>query len=209
MRSRYNQIMADVEVSAELREKVLGNLKTNDAYKKYTPWYNSKKWIAMAACAAVIILGTSIFILRPQEPISDNSNVTLVLPPIIDHYENIDQLASNVEFTVSELTVLPENNMEIDYLTIGELAEVRYLGIEQELTLRMGSGQKDVSGVYGTYDSVLEITVRGDTVQLLALEEEILLAKWRHGDVSYSLQALKCMSKAQWQKIISSAAYTQ
>lgn len=204
MKRRYDEVMDRVEVTDEMRERILGNLQKIDlataANSRVMRFPNIRKYLSAAACFAVLLAGffaghmAGIF--RPDEP-----NVAVVNG--IVEVDTLEQLAAAVGFEVEEPPVLPFAAEETTYVSYwNELAEITYTGEGQTAVFRKSPGAEDNSGDYNTYSAVREIHMGPLTATLKGSGEVYTLAVWSADGYAYSLCLSNGISESEWQHLI-------
>ena len=123
--SKYNEIMEKVNVTDEMKSRILGNIDEYFSRKK-----NAKKksfYLAFGGVAAAALL---MIIIRPWDnnvarPINPGTNSVgegstgLCVNPMQD-YASAEELSNAVGFNVPEIKSLPFKPSETEYTTIGE-----------------------------------------------------------------------------------------
>lgn len=205
MKRRYDEVMDRIEVTDEMRERILGNLQKTDlaaaANSSVIRFPNIRKYLSAAACFAVLLAGffaaghmAGIF--RPKEP-----NVAIVNG--IVEVDTLEQLADAVGFEVEELTALPFAAEETAYVSYwNELAEITYTGEGQTAAFRKSAGTEDNSGDYNTYSSVKEIHMGPLTATLKGSGEVYTLAVWTVDGYAYSIRLSDGIPESEWQHLI-------
>lgn len=205
MKRRYDEVMDRVEVTDEMRERILGNLQKIDlaaaANSRVIRFPNIRKYLSAAACFAVLLAGfyaaghmAGIF--RPNEP-----NVAVVNG--IVEVDTLEQLVDAVGFEVEELTALPFATEETTYASYwNELAEISYTGEGQTATFRKSAGTEDNSGDYNAYSAVKEIHMGPLTATLKGSGEVYTLAVWSADGYAYSICLSDGISESEWQHLL-------
>ena len=201
MRKTYQEIMDKIEVTPDMRERILKNIeqqKPQTAPKKYRPkafqrWYSAAACIALLLCAALVLPR----LLSPDTrtgPDSANSDshfpeeeqTTIVNG--MEAYDSAAALSAALGFSVDDLAELPFTPDTVFYLDCwGEYAEITYETAESSVTFRKIPGQEDISGDYNTYDTVTTRTIAGEEVTLKGDADGYSLAIWSDDAYSYAL----------------------
>lgn len=107
LKKRYDEVMNRIEVTGEMRERILGNIQKMDlkAKSKGTPRLNFKRYLSAAACfvvllASVFAAGHLAGIFQPDEP-------NVAVGNGIAEFDTLEQLAAAVGFEAEELNTLP------------------------------------------------------------------------------------------------------
>lgn len=191
--NKYGEIMEHIEVTEEMRERILRNTEQALAEARKSA-ARRRRYTAFAAAAAALVLvcgvtlwNNSRLVTPPEDSATDG------MQAIYDarEYETLTDLAEAAGFSVPELQTLPFTVVQTDYVLItGDLVEVIYTGSSdtERLTLRKSPGTEDNSGDYNTYAVTetaaindLEVTLKGDS------EDSFSLALWNDGEYSYSI----------------------
>lgn len=202
--NRYNKMMNKINVTPEMHERIMKNIQETDFESKPPKMYflqNFKKYISIAACLLICIIGISllpnIMKLGQEPPIQ-------AIPDIIE-YNSKSELSSSVGFEVKDVQNIPFDVEQIKYISYwNELAESTYLGNNNTLTFRMSEGNKDISGDYSEYEEVKNYSIDSHTVTIKGADGLYNLAIWRDDDFSYALQLSVAISETDLLDIIQS-----
>lgn len=191
MNKRYDKIMDSIKVTDEMRSRILQNVQraeiTPDRKSMVIRFSSVKKYIALAACFAVVLVGALTIpnLLTPKPPadldgLTQNGDIVAVA--------SAEELSAVVGFDVSDVSSIPFTVEETDYTAYWqELAEIKYTGVGQTMTYRKSTGTEDNSGDYNTYDVVADKELQGVTFELKGSGELYYLAVWNTNGYSYSL----------------------
>ena len=195
---KYNEAMNKIELSAEARARILGNIQKMDLDEhernKVVQFPQWKRWAAMAACAAVVLLAAVA--LNPRTNIEPNEQQggVQIANGIVEH-TTVQELSDSLGFPMPELTDLPFSVTETTYENYwGDLGQITYSGAEQRVTLRMQPGSEDVSGDYNTYAEVKTVTISGCDVTFKGNGGTVSTAIWTNSGYSYAVSADMPMS---------------
>lgn len=199
MNRKYNEAMEHIEVTPEMRSRILNNIENIDfAEKKRTKivrFPNIKRFVTLAACLAVMLVGA---LTLPN--LLDSSNE----PPVIENNDivevsSVEELSKTVGFEVSEPGNLPFKPESVVYTAYwAEMAEIIYINDEQTASFRKGIGSDDVSGDYNSYELTSEISVNDINATLKGNGETYTLAIWTDGEFAYSLSLSEGVGDAEW-----------
>lgn len=203
MKKRYNEIMDHIEVTDEMRTRILTNLReadlTKSAQTKIVQFSSIRKYLFAAACFAVLLLGVltlpGLLGHGPQRPAE-------VLNPGADIVDaaSVEDLPGMVNFEVEEVTGLPFTPDSERYTAFGsDMAQITYEGEGQACTFRKSVGIDDNSGDYN-YPAVDEIAT-GEITATLRNDNNFTLAIWWDGAFSYSLQLSDGLTAAEWEPL--------
>lgn len=170
-----------------------------------------KKILSIMAAAAVILSLTACSKKAEDVTIgastaeSDGSDAAVgenvqIPNPWTDHetaadMETVAGFAFSVPETANGLTATA-------YRTMGGLAEVDYGEGENEITLRKGEGEDDVSGVCTTYAEQKQLDVNGVAVTASGENGAYMLATWTDGGYSYSVYSAGGLTEQALTEII-------
>lgn len=204
MGKAYDELMDKIEVTPEMRQRVLRRVTSEDiapAKPKVMSFPKLKKYLSAAACLVLVIAGAAALprLTQPQPPGGDVQVV-----PQIEEAASLDELSTLTGFDVGVGFVLPFEPEETTYCSYwNELAQIQYSGQGQTATYRQSVGAADNSGDYTVYGDVDEITASGLSVTLKGDGGVYVLAVWTDGAFSYSLRLSQGVPQAEWLDIIS------
>jgi len=205
LRKKYEEIMDRIEVTPEMRQRVLANVQqaARSQRPKVIPLRWWKQYAALAACLAIVLIGTFVYpALRRTPGIEEPSDVQSVSP--IEECANVEELAEKVGFSVSQPSGFPFEVKRVQFTSyFGELAQVEYSGADGESAVyRMSVGTEDNSGRYDSYDTVTDTEVSGLSVTLKGADGLYVLAIWTDGKYSYSLWLSQGVTEAAFAALI-------
>ncbi len=186
--NRYSRAIAQVEVTPEMRGRILRNLSgaASENRRNKAPFVRAyRKYISVAACFLLLIIGAFI--------IYRTLGRDIVTEPfrIVD-CGSLDELSDTIGFKVSEVKALPFAAEQAAYTAYlgGDLplAQVKYTGEGSELALRMSAGSEDNSGDYTEYSAIKTVPVNDLTVTLKGSGGLYNIALWQSGGYSYSIR---------------------
>lgn len=206
MSQSYREAMEHIEVTPEMRQRILENLA--EAEKKpapkavrFVPW---KQVLSLAACAAVLLVGLKA-LPRGGElggtPPAE-SGVTTGNP--VQEYASLEALSAAAGFTVQQPGNLPFEVTKTTYSLIsGELAQVEQTGPAGESVLyRVSQEEGDNSGDYNVYSREETRTIDGVSIALKGGEDGWRLAVWQADGFSYSLSSSVDLTEEQMQSML-------
>ena len=201
---KYDNIMNRIEVTTEMRQRVLENIQVADISQapKVIHFPQWKRYISIAACFVVIIIGSLV------APTLFNQQEEPPLTVVESIYEcsSIVELAQIVGFPVADLVELPFDIESKTYTSyFAELAQVIYFGVNEERAVyRKSIGSDDNSGHYDFYAQVQEFSFVNLTVTLKGANDAYELALWTDGVYSYSIWLSDSISESEWSAILTS-----
>ena len=205
MKKRYDEVMDRIEVTDEMRGRILGNIQKmgieSALGRTVIRFPNLKKYFAAAACLVLLLAGA---VTVPRLMGREMPEPPVQAIPQIEEAASLQELSDLVGFEVTEKFTLPFAAEKISYVSYwNELAEVNYEGGRQSAAFRKSIGTSDNSGDYTTYSAAAEISANGWTVALGGEGETYSLAVWTDGIYSYSLRLSQAISKEAWQTVFS------
>lgn len=209
MDKRYDEIMEHVEVTPEMRRRILKQIGQTDLTKNAPPKVIAipriRRLAAMAACLVVVLVGAlTLPSLTDGPDHPDVPDAPDVLAPGngIVQVASVEELSETVGFEVVGCSRLPFQVEEATYTAYWkELAEIVYSGEGQSAVWRMGIGTEDVSGDYNIYDSETEISVGGIAVTLKGNDGIYTLAIWTENKYAYSISLSDGLTENEWQAL--------
>ena len=211
--SKYNEIMDKIEVTEEMRQRVLKNVEKECANTDNVvrfPSRNRKKYaslIGIAAVAAVcIIAGRGVFINNPD--ISDNPGGEVMIQGPVEA-DSAQELSNNVGFEVTDIQQLADRSDEIYYSSIGDMAQITYIMADNRVSYRKAPGSDDISGDYNVYATIVENELNNTNVTIKGSEDEnnvdkFFNATWTKDGYSYSLTFENGVELTEAENIITS-----
>lgn len=198
MGKAYDEIMDKLEVTPEMRERVLKRVAQEDivpAKSNVLRFPKLKQYLSAAACLALLIAGAAALprLIQPQPP----EDVQAV--PQIEEAASLDELCTLVGFEVDTRFDLPFEPEETTYCSYWkELAQIQYSGEGQTATYRQSVGTQDNSGDYSSYGDATRIIANDLTITLKGDAGSYVLAIWTDGVFSYSLHLSQNIAEDEW-----------
>ena len=197
MNKSYNELMDKINVTEEMKERVVKNVaetvcknKAHETVRKFM----KRKYFSVAACLIVVLLAVAIPMFNRQPEISQKGY--------------IGEYSSAVGFDVGELGYVPYGAEASGYVSIGEdLAQVVYESEEGSVIYRKSPGNEDNSGDYNVYeDTEIGCLKDGTEVIMKGSGELWQLAVWQKDGYSYSLSFYPGVDKDEFLKTAESAS---
>lgn len=203
MSETYKKAMNHIAVTEEMKFRILENIKNADLQqKKVIPFFCAKRYMAIAACLALLIVGTVSLTtvhtpLQPENPSGVQSGILNTTKA-----SSADELSQLVGFEVHGLKYVPFDVMEIQYTSYeAELAEIKYIGETQALIFRKASGDTDPSGDFIPYPDTATLKQDRISVSLKGESGAYTLAVWHDGTYSYSIKSSVPLLEEEWAKV--------
>ena len=200
---KYNEVMEHIEVTPEMRSRILSNINNMDfAEKKRTKivrFPNIKRFATLAACFAVMLAGAltlpNLLDISNEPPVIENNDIVEV--------SSVEELSKAVGFEVSEPGNLPFEPESVVYTAYwAEMAEITYSNDEKTAVFRKGIGSDDVSGDYNSYELTSKVSLNNIDVTLKGRNEKYTLAIWTDGEFAYSLSLSEGIEETEWIRIL-------
>ena len=200
MSKRYDEIMAHIEVTDEMKSRILNNIQKADitaSQKNVIHFPDVKKYLPIAACFALLLVSV---LTLPHALMPDSSDNPILAPNNdIVKVSSIEELSNTVGYEV-EIPFVAE---QIEYTAYWqEMAQISYTGEGQTLIYRKSVGEEDNSGDYTDYQNCIEVEINTISVQLKGNAETFNLAIWNANGYSYSIQVGKGLSAEQFIELI-------
>lgn len=203
----YRELMEQVNLTPEARERILTNVQQADLSpqpeQKIVPFRPQKqtwrRWASLAACLVVVVAALFAVPLLREQP--DTAPPVQVLPPF-RQVDSLDALSEAVGFPVTDVTSLPFDPVSTTYTAYDEgLAEITYTGSGgQTATYRQSCGTEDNSGDYNLYPDTQALPDQNATLK--GQDGLYTLALWSDDTYTYSLHLSSGLSADAWQALL-------
>lgn len=194
--NKYNEIMARVVVSEETKNRILNEvLSDTDKKTGVVRFLNAKRYIALAACFALVLIGVLAVTVvnRPPQP----GDVQTGAPAV--EYQNAKELSKASGVKIKDLKNLPFVPTETVYLDYQNgLAEICYSDETQSLYYRVSNFSGDNSGDFTEYERVETKKMGGVTLTLKGGGDLICCVLYEKGGRSYSVVSTAGLT---WQQL--------
>lgn len=206
----YRELMEQVNLTLEARERILTNIQQADLSpqaKKVVPLRSKqqtwRRWASLAACLVVVVAVLVAVPLLREQP--DTAPPVQVLPPF-RQVDSLDALSEAVGFPVTEPSALPFDLVNTTYTAYDEgTAEITYTGPDgQTATYRQSLGTADNSGDYNLYPDTQTLPEQNATLK--GQDQSYTLALWTDGTYTYSLRLSSALSADAWQALLDGPA---
>lgn len=206
LENRYDKVMENIEVTQDMRNRILNNINNldlNTTSKTVIFFHKYKKYFSIAACFVFLFVGS--IVLYNIRNISNEPTI-LDRSAVLD-YSTVDELSNSVGFIVKELQDIPFDIKNIQYTSFeGDLAEIQYNGETNTVSFRMAFSDDDVSGDYSEYSLIENHEIDDYTVTIKGNNDKYNLAIWRHAGFSYSINVTNGISETDLLKMVQSIA---
>lgn len=203
LKRRYDEVMDRVEVTEEMRRRILGNLREMDipANGRAVRFPNIRRSLSAAACLVILLAGVFAAGRLAGAP-SHEGSYTADGNGIVE-MESRERLSAAVGFEVEELETLPFTVEETVYRSYwNELAEITYSGEGRTAEFRKSPGTGDNSGDYNVYPDVREVRHGTLTATLKGSGEVYTLAVWSADGYAYSIRLSGGLSESEWYDLL-------
>lgn len=196
MKRAYREIMERVQVTPEMRRRVLERVAEEAPLAAPKSARPLRRYAPLAACLALLLAGG---LLLPQALERGREQPSVLTVPSITETSSLQALSALVGFEVAEEFSLPFPVEETTYCSYwNELAQVTYRGGAYTAVYRQSLGTGDNSGDYSTYGAVQDLSLSGRTVTLKGDGETCALALWTDGTYAYSLSLSPGVEEDVW-----------
>lgn len=192
MSRSYHEIMEKIEVTDEMRTRILNNVsrQMTNTPTKLIPFPHLRKMASIAACVALLLIGGTLMknAFTPSSPSPDQEMVGAVYG--MEECKSLAELTQKAGFAVKDISEssIPFKITSTSYTWCwNEFAQIIYEGTDNSLTYRKTRGTDDISGDYNQYDQVLDKVVNGIDVTIKGNNDKYYLVIWHTKDYSYSI----------------------
>lgn len=209
MEYKYQEIMEHIEVSPEMRERILRKLQNIHPVRFTTR--TLRMWVPLAAAACLIlVIGAVQFrqTLSPRLPDEESFSSVGAGMPGEEIRANLGELSALAGFPIPDIAdAIPFSVEETRFSMLwDDLAQAVYAGTEgREISFRVSAGTEDNSGVYEDYSDVEEWSVGNASVTVKGNDGQYALAVWTTETMSYSIYAVPFQPEEVWRNLISAA----
>lgn len=197
MGKAYDEIMERVEVTEEMQERILANIRTQKIRREKKISRYRRKTLQFAAgvlLVVTVVAGAARMLTKDawSLPGKETEPENVFVGNGIEECSSIETLSTKVGFPVKKLSGLPFEVKHTEYLSYwGNLAEINYQGAEETACYRKSKGEEDNSGDYNEYAEVRILEADGFSIMVKGENGIYRLAIWQKGGYSYSLSLEK------------------
>jgi len=178
---KYEQIMDRIEVTPEMRQRVLRNV---EAAQRKKQMRLVRQLVSLAACLAIVVC--CWYAWKPGK--AQDQEQGMLAAAQIETVDSLEALSQKTGLPLVELTGLPFAPERTEYVSYwGNLAEIQYFGETDTLRYRKSQGTDDNSGDYNVYVQSTETEISGNAVTLKGENGAYTLAVWTDGQYAYSI----------------------
>ena len=198
--TKYDEVMEKLEVTPEMRARILQNVETQMAEPRKKP-NRLRRFAALAACLAVLLVGAMALPKFISSPVPEESE-TMIANGMVE-VTSKEELSEAVGFPVKSAQSLPFFPQSIYYTSYwGEMAQIDYANGGSTACFRQSLGEEDNSGDWNEYPAKESFTVNGCAVTLKGERDSYTLAIWQDGTYSYSLSLSAGQPASVWAELI-------
>ena len=202
--TKYDEVMEKLEVTPEMRARILQNVETQMAEPRKKP-NRLRRFAALAACLAVLLVGAMALPKLISSPTPEESETTIANGMV--EVASKEELSEAVGFPVKSAQSLPFFPQSIYYTSYwGEMAQIDYENGGSMACFRQSLGEEDNSGDWNEYPAKESFTVNGCAVTLKGERDSYTLGIWSDGTYSYSLSLSAGQPASVWESIVEGVA---
>lgn len=202
--TKYDEVMEKLEVTPEMRARILQNVEARAAQPRKKP-NRLRRFAALAACLAVLLVGAVALPKFISSPVPEESE-TMVANGMVE-VTSKEELSEAVGFPVKSAQSLPFFPQSIYYTSYwGEMAQIDYANGGSTACFRQSLGEEDNSGDWNEYPAQESLTVNGCAVTLKGERDSYTLGIWSDGTYSYSLSLSAGQPASVWESIVEGVA---
>ena len=189
--SRYNEIMEHIELTDEMRERIISNVSAKRRRRRISRIVSAA---AGAAACAVLVFG-AFAVIRNTGNLSkspDKETVTTQTSYLgvggtytygSISYKSAAELSEAFGIEINDLEHLPFEVKNVCYsIMFGNFTEVDYYGVDdEECCYRVGRDTEDITGEYDEFTTVETAMLNGCKVTLKGYGADYRIASWISG----------------------------
>lgn len=192
--SKYNEIMEHIELTDEMRERIIGNVFAKRKRRRISRMLSAG--IAAAACIAIVF--SSVAVMKNTGKLKKNPDKPIVeaTAPTGDTagtygaatYISAAELSDYFGVDICDITKLPFEVKTVSYsIMFDSFAEIDYCGDSEDCCFRIGKDTEDISGEYDEFTTIETETVNGREVTLKGYGDSYRIALWVKDGHFYSV----------------------
>ena len=200
--TKYDEVMEKLEVTPEMRARILQNVETQMAEPRKKPNRLRRSAAgASVAMGAAVSLGAAALPKLISSPTPEESETTIANGMV--EVASKEELSEAVGFPVKSAQSLPFFPQSIYYTSYwGEMAQIDYANGGSTACFRQSLGEEDNSGDWNEYPAQKSLTVNGCAVTLKGERDSYTLGIWSDGTYSYSLSLSAGQPASVWAELI-------
>ena len=191
---KYNEVMDKIELSAEARQRILGNIQSIERNTpkrgKVIQFPQWKRWAALAACAAIVLLAAVTLNPNTNIDTDEQPGNVQVVNPYVD-YETLADAAQAVGFALNAPETVDGYSGEKSFQVVdGSMIQIVYTDDGgNRLFVRKEADDADISGDYNNYAEENIVTVGEYSVTLKGNNGTVSTAIWMNNSYAYAVSA--------------------
>lgn len=207
----YKEIMDHIEVTDEMRSRILKNVVLSQE-KKRLPFQRFSRYLPVCASLLILAIGAlalpqMIDQITNQAPIEGVGSAPGTLP--VENCKSINELSRRMGFKVFGLYDFPFEVTSTEYTSyFDELAQITYKGADSQIVYRQSSSaeEKDNSGDYNEYPDVITTDLDGLSLVLKGENGKYILATWYDKTFCYSISCEPGLGQAEIEHLVDEIA---
>lgn len=205
--SKYNEIMEYIELTDEMRERILSNVKAKNKCRCISKIVGG---VTAATACAVIVFG-AVTVMKNTGYVRknpDKSTIAVTTEAIAptaqdtltygaESYSSAAELSEKFGTEICDIKTLPFEVKSVSYaIMFNSFAEVDYCGQNgEDCCFRIGKDTEDISGELDEFTSIENTDINGITVTLKGDDGKYHLASWIRSGRFYSVSLSENMDK--------------
>lgn len=218
MSDLYKEIMEQVKVTEEMRNRILKNIDEADytKAKRKVIRFNASVWIKTVAAACIVMLVGAMFITEskkgkvpdktPQKVTSEQGSLPndVLVGTNIMEYETVKELSEAAGFGIEDISCEIFNVVKKSYILNPDgIAEIDYQGKKQTMIFSKSKGKIDKNDDYLSCEKTEKRQFgRWKNVTVKEDNNKVYLAVWNDGKYSYSLEFTEGISTNALEKVM-------
>lgn len=185
----YREIMEHVEVTDEMRSRILTNISKQPGQRtqKRISFSRVRKYVSVAACVALLIVGGTL-IQRMSSDSTQPGGEDVAIGVNIEECSSLEELQKKAGFAIADVQNIPFEVKEISYSWCwSEYAQITYNGIDNSLIYRKAIGEEDISGDYTDYKQIEYKKAGAADIVIKGNDDRYQLAVWQSDGYTCSI----------------------
>lgn len=207
----YKEIMDHIEVTNEMRSRILKNLVLSQE-KKLFPFQRFSRYLPVCASLLILAIGASTLpqmVNRITNPPPVEGVGSAPGTSSIETCKSINELSRRMGFKVFGLYDFPFEVNSTEYTSyFDEIAQITYRGTDNEIIYRQSARgeETDNSGDYNEYSDVITTDLDGLSLILKGENGNYVLAIWYDNDFCYSVRTEVGLKRAEIEHLVEQIA---
>ena len=199
MNNRYSQIMDQVQLSDESRQRILCRIGQSKHALSL-----SYHWISIAAAACVVLIAGVCFLPHLTQKAEPERPNRIVASTGVEQAADREELSKMVGFPVMDLAEIETKADKVEYLSFHKnLAQITCTRGTETIVFRQARGSEDCSADYTSYTEIQEIEQNGLAVTLKGESpQSYVLAIWVDDSYTYAIKCTQACSVEEWESLL-------